>query len=561
MEAIVVKAVARELARELPARVQAILQPAPREILLVLRGAGERRLLLSADPEVPRLHLLGGRPATLPSPTAFCRLLRKHLEGRTLARVDCPGVERVVELAFSAPRAAAEELLLIAELMGKHSNLILVERATGTILDSLQHVGAPMSRVRTVQPGLPYTAPPDMGRPALDTLGAPAFSTLWNETGGKSGALLRRVLGLGPGMLSLAVARASLEPGFAADPGAAVHAELQSLRERVERGDYRPIFYPVRGILLPEPVPGWETEDRRDAPTMNAAAERYFAELIARRELARRREERIRELRKALAKLGAEEELRRREIADAGEAAFIQSAASALMVAADSFAKGSGTYRTEDPRNGAMREVTLDPKLGARANAEALYRRARKLRRRETLAAGKLPALAARRRLLEEELALVPTLSLEALSPQSPGRGAQREAGGATAKAAPGIREYRSPHGWRILVGKSGAGNDRLTGRIAAPEDYWFHVRDYPGAHVVLKGAGGEPPEEEIRAAASVAAWHSGARTERLVDVAYTKRKNVRKVKGGPPGKVLLSGESTVRVRPALPAGAEDRSA
>jgi predicted ribosome quality control (RQC) complex YloA/Tae2 family protein len=561
MEAIVVKAVARELARELPARVQAVLQPGPREIVLVLRGAAERRLLLSVDPEVPRLHLMEGRPATLPSPTAFCRLLRKHLEGRTLARVDCPGVERAVELAFPAPRGGSAELLLIAELMGKYSNLILVERTTGTILDSLQHVGPPMSRVRTVQPGLPYTAPPDMGRPALDALDAPAFSALWAETGGKPGVIVRRVLGLGPATLSLAVARASLEPGFAEDPGAAVHAELQSLRERVERGDCRPVFYPGRGILLPEPVPGWEAEERRDAPTMNAAAEQCFAELIARRALARRREERARELSRALAKLAAEEELRRREIAEAGEAAFLQAAASALTVAADSVPKGSSAFRAEDPRSGTIREVTLDPKLGAHANAEALYRRARKLRRRETLAAEKLPALAARRRLLEEELTLVPTLPPEALSTPSPGRMARREEGGAAAKAGPGIREYRSPHGWRILVGKSGAGNDRLTGRIAAPEDYWFHVRDYPGAHVVLKGAGDEPPEEEIRAAASVAAWHSGARTERLVDVAYTKRKNVRKVKGGPPGKVLLSGESTVRVRPGVPAGSEDRSA
>jgi predicted ribosome quality control (RQC) complex YloA/Tae2 family protein len=122
-----------------------------------------------------------------------------------------------------------------------------------------------------------------------------------------------------------------------------------------------------------------------------------------------------------------------------------------------------------------------------------------------------------------------------------------------------GIREYRSPQGWRILVGKSGAGNDHLTGRVAAPEDYWFHARDFPGAHVVLKGAGGQPPEEAIRAAGAVAAWHSGARAERMVDVAYTRRKNVRKVKGGPPGKVLLGEAATIRVRPEVPGNLAER--
>ena len=106
MEAIVLKAVARELANELPARVQAVQQPSPRELVLLVRGAAERRLLISTDPEAPRLHLLGERPAFLPSPTAFCRLLRKRLEGRVLVRVECPGVERTVTFSFAAPRGA-----------------------------------------------------------------------------------------------------------------------------------------------------------------------------------------------------------------------------------------------------------------------------------------------------------------------------------------------------------------------------------------------------------------------------------------------------------------------
>jgi predicted ribosome quality control (RQC) complex YloA/Tae2 family protein len=159
---------------------------------------------------------------------------------------------------------------------------------------------------------------------------------------------------------------------------------------------------------------------------------------------------------------------------------------------------------------------------------------------------------------LEEELSLVAALPPAALLERPPAAGpaaGKRAAPAAKADAKPGagIREYRSPLGWRILVGKSGAGNERLTGRIAAPEDFWFHVRDYPGAHVVLKGAGVQPPDEAIQAAGAVAAWHSGARAERSVDVSYARRKNVRKVKGGPAGKVVLGESLTVRVRPGIP--------
>jgi len=560
MEAIVLQAVTRELADELPARVQTIQQPSPRELVLVVRGAAERRVLLSTDPEAPRLHLLVQRPAFLPSPTAFCRLLRKRLEGRVLVSVACPGVERSVSFAFSAPRGARADLLLIAELMGKHSNLILLDAATGLIIDSLQHVSPPMSRVRTVLPGLPYTPPPASGRVALDALEAPAFSALWRETGGDAEALFSRVLGLGPGVLALAVGEARLSPGFADDPGAAVLAALRECATRVATGAIRPVFYPGRGVLLPLPVPGWESEPRVEAPTMSEAAAAFYAQRLGRRAADRRRGELTHELGRALKRLAAQETLRRKEFAAEAEVALLQAAAGALAAAASAVPRGATAFVFDDPRTGVSTELPLDPALGPRQNAEALFRRARKIRRRAALAAEKLPALVARRRLLEEERALVAALPPEALF-ERPSRSIALPARPSAAAAkttkppqAPaGVREYRSPEGWRILVGKSSAGNDQLTGRIAAPEDFWFHVRDYPGAHVVLKGAGAQPPEEALEAAGAVAAWHSGARAERQVDVAYTRRKNVRKVKGGPPGKVILGESATVRVRPGVP--------
>jgi predicted ribosome quality control (RQC) complex YloA/Tae2 family protein len=563
MEAIVLRAVARELARDLPARVQAVQQPSPREIVLVLRGAAERRLLISTDPEAPRLHLLTARAPVLASPTAFCRLLRKRIEGRVLVGVECSGIERSVTLSCAGPRGAIPDLLLVAELMGKHSNLILLEAAGGLVVDSLQHVAPPMSRVRTVLPGLPYVPPPASGRVALDTLDAQGFASLWRETGGSPAALFRRVLGLGPGVLALAVGQARRALAWTDDPGAAVCAALHDCAVRVDSGDIQPVYYHDRGVLLPLPVPGWESEPQGRASTMSEAAEAFYAQRIGRRAADRRRDEARRELRRELKRLATEETLRREEAAAEAEAALLQEAASALSAATADVPRGAHAFVFDDPRTGSTREVRLDPALGPRQNADALFRRARKIRRRAALAAEKLPGIAARRGVLEEELALVDTLPPEALAARPTAVAAPSGSPKAPAAAKPpaGIREYRSPGGWRILVGKSGAGNERLTGRIAAPEDYWFHVRDFPGAHVVLKGAGAQPPEEAIRAAGAVAAWHSGARAARMVDVAYTRRKNVRKVKGGPPGAVLLGEAATVRVRPGVPGNVEGRPA
>jgi predicted ribosome quality control (RQC) complex YloA/Tae2 family protein len=555
MEAIVLKAVARELARELPARVQAVLQPSPRGVVLVLRGTAERLLLIATEPEEPRFHLVRTRPTALPAPTAFCRLLRKRLEGRALAAVACPGMERTVVLVFPGGRGGGPELQLVAEIMGKHSNLILVEAATGLVVDALQHVEPPLSRVRTVVPGAPYVPPPASGRIDPWALAAPAFADVWRETGGSPSALFRRLSGFGPATLALAEARARLHPAFAADPGAAVHAELHACRAAVEHGEYRPVFYPDRGTLLPLAVPGWEREPHVEAPTMSDAAERFYADRARRRGAERRRAETERGIRRQIAKIEAEAALREREAGAEAEASLLQAAGTALATGAgDAVPRGATALTVVDPATSEPRDVALDPALGARGNAEALFRRARKIRRRAALAAQKLPALAARRRQLEKELALAADLPPE--PPTRRGfetRNGGEAAGAPPVKATPGIREYRSAEGWRILVGKSSAGNDRLTGKIAAPDDLWFHVRDYPGAHVVLKGAGADPPGEVVEAAGSIAAWHSGARGEGMVDVAFTRRRHVRKVKGGPPGKVLLGESATVRVRPGIP--------
>jgi predicted ribosome quality control (RQC) complex YloA/Tae2 family protein len=160
---------------------------------------------------------------------------------------------------------------------------------------------------------------------------------------------------------------------------------------------------------------------------------------------------------------------------------------------------------------------------------------------------------------LEESIEELETLSLEELKllDKGPGKASPSAAGKKKRSGPPAaVREYRSGQ-WRILVGKSSRGNDYLTSRVAMPEDTWFHVRDYPGAHTVLKAAGpvSEPPAEIIEAAAEAAAYHSAARGEAMVDVAYTLRKHVRKVKGQPAGQVLVPKSKTVRVRPRLPEG------
>ncbi|MCB9558032.1 MAG: DUF814 domain-containing protein [Deltaproteobacteria bacterium] len=115
----------------------------------------------------------------------------------------------------------------------------------------------------------------------------------------------------------------------------------------------------------------------------------------------------------------------------------------------------------------------------------------------------------------------------------------------------PRILRYDLGDGWLLLVGRSDADNDKLSTRIARPNDYWFHVRGMPGSHVVLQGPSGEEPSRELlKKAASVAAHHSKARDGGVVAVSYTQAKNVSKPRGVPLGTVTIRRESVLKVRP-----------
>lgn len=116
------------------------------------------------------------------------------------------------------------------------------------------------------------------------------------------------------------------------------------------------------------------------------------------------------------------------------------------------------------------------------------------------------------------------------------------------------VHEYKLKDGWKVLVGKTDADNDRLSLKIAAPNDLWFHVRGMPGSHVVLKvEVGTTPNRETIKKAAAIAAYHSKAREGGVVAVSCTEARFVTKPKGAKPGSVAIRKETVLKVRPGIP--------
>ncbi len=561
MEAVTIKAIVRELhPRCVPGRVQAVLQSSPRDVVVQVRSGRNLSIVLSAHPQRSSLHLAAKKPTALAAPTAFCRLLRKHLVGLVLTDLASPGLERNVVFRFGRVAGGKTVCTLVAELMGRWSNLVLVDDATGCIVDCLHHDIPGGEGGRAMAPGEAYRPPPDGGRVPLDTVDSDTFVGHYRRWKSGESSLFAPFVGLSPGLLALA---AKEEAAESAEGGAALLSSLRSILDRVRQGDLEPVYYPGRRRLLPFRVPTWGDEPHRLFPTMNAAADFAFREVATAGErqklLSRARRLLVRKLRRA-----AEKERRLAEEKNEGDReSELRQIGQRLLASLADIPRGASSFVLPGMAgsDAAPLEVELNPALGPRRNAESYFRKSKKMRRRVELAGPKLVSARREREEAEKMLEGIEDFSdgdlTELVRPAPTGSPAGRKGRRSPVRAHSLIREYRGDGGWRILVGKSSRGNDYLTSRIAAPDDYWFHARDYPGAHVVLKhdSAGADPPPGVLDSAAEAAAWHSAARGEGGVDVSFTRRKYVRKVKGQPAGSVLVPEAGTIRARPRLPAG------
>lgn len=553
IDGLTLAAIAREVRAYTGARFAGVRQGAPDALVLGLRDARRtHHLLFSIHPRTARVHFVFG-PQTSERLGPFGTLLRNRLGEAHLVGVEQPPFDRILRLSVEALEGP---LVLIAEIMGRHSNLILADARI--VLGAFKVVTARMSPRRPVLPGRPYVPPP-ADRPRPDALDEAALRALLRGERPLEHVLSQDVLGLGPLLAREVALRAGVDPAIPAEAAAeatgriwAALRELCTLRENetfaptlYERGDRIVAFAPVPMLVYAE-------MRARPVASMSEAVELYYRG----REDAGPLEERRRDLAGAVRAA-----LRQREAARANTRQALDESRGAdrfrvmgeLLLTYGSRVRPRDTALTvpDHTVGGAEITIPLDPALGPAENAQRLFRRYTKAR----AAARALPARLAR--LESEELALREA-QVQIASAASPDdlweihadlaeRGLLRRAPKPRPGARPGPRRFTTADGDTIVVGRSARENEHVTFHVAAPDDLWFHARGLPGAHVILK-AGRHPSEASIAAAARMAAYYSAGRDAGDVAVDYVARKHVRKQKGGPPGAVLYEGERTLRV-------------
>ena len=572
-DAFFLTAVRRELEGSLiGCRIDKIQQPQRDTLILSMRGAaGGGRLLLTASPNHPRIHLTN-EPAENPAqPPMFCMLLRKHLTGGRLVSMQQPEMERLLDLTFDCTdeMGSPAQKHLILEIMGRNSNLILTSE-DGRIIDCLRRVDFEMSEQRQVLPGLYYRLPPTQGkRDPFAVTEDELASLLSAQTAPKrlDGWLLETLGGFSPLVCRELAFRltgdldtdlSALSPEEKATLAAGLHTALMQLR-----------------TALPQPVLLYKDDRPWDFTCMPVTQygefvrqEPFdsFSQLLDRFYAARDRADSIRQssqaIRKAVSNLHARTarklENQRKELAATHDRERLRRLGDILTANLYAVKRGQTKLRAADFYDPDMKEIEipLNPAISPQQNATKFYKDYQKAKTAEKILTEQIAKG-------EQELLYLASV-LDALTRAESARDLQeiraelvsggylRETDRKKRMKLPPSRPMRftSSDGFPIFVGRSNRQNDELTTKLAAKTDLWLHVQKIPGSHVIIETNGQTPPDRTVTEAMQLAAYYSQARDGQNVPVDYTPVKFVKKPAGAKPGMVIYTTYQTAVVTP-----------
>ena len=562
-----------ELTAGLPdARVDKIHQPSREELVIALRSRnGNKKLYLSARANSPRVHFTDIPLENPASPPMFCMLLRKRITGGRLAAIRQPGLERALYFDLDCVDELGDivRLTLAVEIMGRHSNIILIEN--GRVVDAIKRVDMEMSSVRPVLPGLPYSPPPAAaGRLDLSAV-EPADFLAAMEQGPDyplSKALLNTAHGLSPLICRevshlAARGRDPLVSDWTKEERERLLFYLDRVKAAVETGENRKPYLLLRADGSPldfsfMAVTQYGLEALgREMDSFSSLLDAFYAQRDAGERMKQRAHDILRILTNLSDRTARKLDRQREELTRSGDRETLRIYGD--LINANLYAIPRGAASAElidyfDPACG-LKTVPLDPALTAAQNAQKYYKDYRKAQKAEQILQQQIAQG-------EEELQYFDTV-FDALSRASTWRelGELREelaAGGylrlqrgrQKPPAPLGPLRFLSDDGFSILVGRNNVQNDRLTLRTARGGDVWFHTKNIPGSHVLVVTEGQTPPPRTLEQAAVLAALHSKAAGSAQVPVDYTEARHVRKPAGAKPGMVIYDSNHTAYVRP-----------
>ncbi|MBE6684768.1 MAG: fibronectin/fibrinogen-binding protein [Ruminococcaceae bacterium] len=556
-------------------RIEKIYQPERDEIILQMRTTcGGKRLLINAGSNCPRISFTSVQKENPMQAPMFCMLLRKHLTGASLSEIEQLGFERVVKLTFDTRDEMGFECkkYLIAEVMGKYSNLIFADEKL-KVISALKTIDFTTSSLRQVLPGMTYELPPaqnklDPTKTNFDEFSA-AFGSFPAEKGadkfitsaylGISTSVAREIVHRTCGRFDAATREVGCEN---------LYSSFALIFAAMSRGEFAPTVIlennaPIEYAFVDLGYYGSGFEHRA-FESASEALDLYFA--------SRDREQRVRQraadilglLTNAESRLIKKIDVQEKELADCAKGEKYKQYGDLITANIYKLKRGDKSVELTDYEswNDEKQDfdtllIELDERLSPAANAQRYYKLYNKSKTAKIELAKQLD-------IARSELEYVysvfdaltkaeTTADLAEIRDELYRSGYASKMKGYTSPKkhpAPVIAEFVTTNGYRVLCGKNNYQNEYITHKLAERHDYWFHAKNMAGSHVLLITNGEEPPAEDFTDACEIAAYYSKAKGTAGVEVDYLFARGVKKVSGAKPGFVIYHNNWSAFVTP-----------
>ncbi|NLD10890.1 Rqc2 family fibronectin-binding protein [Aminicella lysinilytica] len=539
-------------------KVDKVYQPEADELVLNIHTReGNKRLYATVDSSAACLRLMETNPVNPPSPLAFCMLLRKHLQGGRIVSVEQRESERIIEISLETLNELGftTSKKLIFEIMGKHSNIVLVDMSTGKIIDSIKRISIDVNRVRQILPGKVYEYPPAQDKAPFKD----ASADILNNAGDTGKAILSKIGGISPAVAAELVNKKDRR-GF-----------LDAIMSEIACGSFVPRVYEDEKKTPREfhIMALAEYEDSCDCLTFHSLSQcltYYFEHKTSSNRARQKSHDLVRSVTAALDKDLLKKQRLEEDLLSAENSEDLRLYGELLTANIHLMKSGMKEITVTNYYDGSDITIPLDPRFTANKNAQSYFKRygksktaikEKKIQLQENQ--GSIDYLESVLTYLNntDSIREIEELRTE-LEETGYVRRRKQSARNKNKKFKAQPRQYDTSDGFHVLVGKNNKENDQLTLHTATKTDYWFHTKDIPGSHVIVQTEGRRITETAIFEGAALAAFHSKARDSENVPVDYVPVKYVKKPAGAKPGMVIFTNNKTVWVNPAEPEAPSD---
>lgn len=530
-------------------RISKIHQPLTHQIQLTIRAQRKNHvLLISADPTYQRIHLSQDQLDNPTSPPNFCLVLRKHLEGGILEQIKQVGTDRWLKLMISHRDELGDrsEYTLIVELMGRYSNIILLNK-DDKILAASRYVDESQNRYRAIEIGEDYIAPPASKKRPVSALTARELDSIYQLNQPISDPcqwLMDTFEGISRNTANeiLAIAKEEgLNPAIA----------LKKYRDQ----ELHPVVYQMKNRFIPQAFTYFTLGDPfKHFASLSEAYEWSMRKQMQENFIRQSAGQILQVLTNHLSRSQRKLEKLVRDLKETEGLKEDQLKGELLTANIYSISKGQSEVSvTNYYDNNQLMTIPIDPLLSPADNAQRYFKRYQKRKSARLHLDREISKAKEECQYLETVLEQIHVSDLatlleirDELEKEGYIKRSAKKKKVRLPKSMP--LKYRSPSGQEVLVGRNNRQNDQLTFRIARKDYWWFHVKDMPGSHVVLMAK--EASEEDILFCCQLAAYYSKARYSNHVPVDYLKIKGLNKPVGGRLGFVTYHQSKNLSVSP-----------